>query len=935
MGSGTLSGRTHELAVVDRVLTSRPAALRALAVAGGPGLGKTRLLAELVHRAEAGGWTTVVGTTPEYAAEDEPYGVFTDALGLIATERLTRGDEPDPMRQRLLVPLVPTLSPTRVRPSPQAMHLAVRTLLTELAAPSGVVIVLDDLHWASGASLELIDQLLRHPVAAPVVLAFAYRPRQICRRTAAALDAAVDRGVAEALELGPLSEVDSRALLGPDIPDQVAQRWFTLTGGNPRYLGALARFGPGATPDLSTVLGPELRTLGDLTRVVAHAAAVLGVEFDPALLPEVAEQPVDVIEAELGELQLRDLVQVADAAGRLRFRDQLVHAAVVADAGTIWRRRAHARAGESLRSRGAPVAAYAEHVANSVTLGDEPAIRTLVRAAAASRWRAPADAARYYAAAITALPEERPVRGRRGGLMLAQGEALLRAGDARGARAALADAIALLPRSGYRVRRRGVLAASLAARLTGDYVESAAMLQREIDRDGGEPAPALYAELAIAHLMAGRLADARALVEKVAAMPGTLNLAVQAAIGFVRVFDGATAEAREAANAVGTVVDGLTDAELLTELDAVMWLGWTDGFLGRYDAALRRLCRALSLARSVGQVHPLAYLLTGYGRVLLAQGELNDAAKYARAALDVGRGSGSDELVMMALTLLCQVEIKRGAVEEAVRFGAEAAGYAARARGWFVATAVATYGWARLVAGDPAAAIETILSRTGGPELPYVAWRGRAGWCDILTRAALEVGDEAAAAGWVALAATAAALSPVPTDSVGHAAMAAARLHLARRDPEAAVERSRAARDAFRRAGHRVHEAEAGLLLGRAEALAGDRRRAGDSLRRGERLFADCGAEAGRAEALAQLRRLGLRLPPSATNGTAGSGSAEAPAAALSGRELQVAKLVAEGQTNRQVAGALFLSEKTVERHLSSIFTKLGVTGRAAIATRL
>ena len=54
--------------------------------------------------------------------------------------------------------------------------------------------------------------------------------------------------------------------------------------------------------------------------------------------------------------------------------------------------------------------------------------------------------------------------------------------------------------------------------------------------------------------------------------------------------------------------------------------------------------------------------------------------------------------------------------------------------------------------------------------------------------------------------------------------------------------------------------------------------------------------------------------------------------AALSGREREIAELVAEGKTNKAIAAELFLSEKTIESHLSRVFSKLGVSSRAAVA---
>ena len=52
----------------------------------------------------------------------------------------------------------------------------------------------------------------------------------------------------------------------------------------------------------------------------------------------------------------------------------------------------------------------------------------------------------------------------------------------------------------------------------------------------------------------------------------------------------------------------------------------------------------------------------------------------------------------------------------------------------------------------------------------------------------------------------------------------------------------------------------------------------------------------------------------------------------LSPREAEVVALVAQGATNREIAQRLFLSEKTVERHLAHIFAKLGVSSRSAVA---
>ncbi|MGV9193994.1 helix-turn-helix domain-containing protein [Microbacterium sp. MC2] len=85
-------------------------------------------------------------------------------------------------------------------------------------------------------------------------------------------------------------------------------------------------------------------------------------------------------------------------------------------------------------------------------------------------------------------------------------------------------------------------------------------------------------------------------------------------------------------------------------------------------------------------------------------------------------------------------------------------------------------------------------------------------------------------------------------------------------------------------------------------------------------------AERARDEAAAILDRLGVRTP-----GPAGEGET-ADVGPLTGREAEVLACVASGAANREVAAQLFISEKTVGRHLANIYGKLGVTSRTAAA---
>ena len=123
--------------------------------------------------------------------------------------------------------------------------------------------------------------------------------------------------------------------------------------------------------------------------------------------------------------------------------------------------------------------------------------------------------------------------------------------------------------------------------------------------------------------------------------------------------------------------------------------------------------------------------------------------------------------------------------------------------------------------------------------------------------------------------------------------------------------------------------ARARLIAGRA--LAGsDRDTALRELAAAEQVAATAGAARVRDEALQEQRRLGRRVGRGGERGRAGGG-----VGSLSPREREVAGLVADGRTNREIAARLFLSEKTIETVLSRVFRKLGVRSRAEVAARV
>src|SRR5262249_54008951 len=159
-------------------------------------------------------------------------------------------------------------------------------LLEVVCLPGGVVLVLEDMHWADGGSIELCEYLLRHPPRCQLALAVSYRPRQVDARLSAALDAAADRGNAAVAELGPLSFDEATELMPPELGRSARHRMYLTSGGNPLYLETLARqhaasglVVEGASadgqPPVRAVLAAEFVALSPTERVVLDAAAVV------------------------------------------------------------------------------------------------------------------------------------------------------------------------------------------------------------------------------------------------------------------------------------------------------------------------------------------------------------------------------------------------------------------------------------------------------------------------------------------------------------------------------------------------------------------------------------------------------------------------------------------------------------------------------------
>ena len=412
----------HEAYLPGRSIDLRSPTTGWLAVSGEPGSGKTRLLTELCEQATARDYLVLVGRGAEME-RSLPFGVWVSALddhvAALAPGRLERlvGDRV-PELARVLpsvgvggVPL-PALQDERFR-----AHRAVRALLVALATRQRLVVVLDDLHWADEASLELVVHLLRRPAPARILCALAFRDGQLPAAVTAALEAAARDSSVRELRREPLSARDADVLMGETLPAAVRREVYAQSGGNPFYVRELARVARDerVPRSISAALGQEIAGLGEQARLLACAASVAGDPAELDIATAVAELDEEHALAALDELVASDILRGTPVARRYAFRHPIVRRAVYEAAGEAWRLGAHARAAEALAQRPGGLAARAHHVERSARVGDAAAVEVLEAAARSASARAPAVTARWLSAALRLLPDEDP--GRRLGML--------------------------------------------------------------------------------------------------------------------------------------------------------------------------------------------------------------------------------------------------------------------------------------------------------------------------------------------------------------------------------------------------------------------------------------------------------------------------------------------------------------------------------------
>ncbi|HET7759951.1 MAG TPA: AAA family ATPase [Gaiellaceae bacterium] len=954
-----LVGRADELSSLDRTLAELDEG-RSVAVllVGEPGIGKTRLLAELGSRADEKGHLVLAGSGSELEG-DLPFSVFVDALDeyvrALGAPRFA-GLEGD-VRTELahVFPSLTTLAGDRevaLQHERYRSHRAVRSLLEELASAQPLVLVLDDLHWADSASLELVGALLRRPPAAPVLLGLAMRPHHVSERLSTALERAWREELLTRIDLEPLSADEARELLGDAVDSSEAGGLYVESGGNPFYLEQLARSsgrpleaqvvhdetqgtGIGVPATVAAALAQELALLSGTERLALEGAAVAGDPFDCELAAAACgmheASVMDIVDELLGV----DLLRVTDVPRRFRFRHPLVRRAVYQATAAGWRLGAHERCAEALAARGAGASARAHHVERSAREGDRVAVAVLREAGEEAVRLAPAIAAHWFAEALRLLPANAPAEERIE-LLRARARALTAVGRFEDSHAALLDAVALVPADSHELRARLVLACARVESDLGRQDQArqrlATTLESLPDRNTRE-AVALMLELTVNALWRTRHEEmhesAERAVEAATRLGDTpLIASALAELALADSIMGAPEQAEANRSQAVALVESLSDDELAGHLEAAAWLAGVELYLDRYAEGEAHANRALALARATGQGEVFLLLAATLGGLLRQRGKLADAAELLDAGIEAARLLGNRHALVWTLMGRSAGALRSGNLDVALATAQESFELSRHADSAFhSAEAAADLAAALLETGKPDEAVELLLEAAGGDELVLIGGSPRARYLEVLARAWLELDRPAEARRAAATAQAWAAAVELPMAGAwAERATAAVDLHGG--EAGGAAESALASAAAADRAGSPVEAALSRTLAGMALAQSGERDRASAELQHAARVLEECGALRYRDQAERELRKLGHRIHRRTRPGAADTIGLES----LTERELELARLVVDRKTNPEIASELFLSQKTVETHLRNIFRKVGVSSRVELA---
>ncbi len=917
-----LRGRTAELASIDGQFEQLVTGAGSITlIEGPPGMGKSRLLTEVERMARRRSVRIGIGVAG-YGDSIVEMAPLMDALV---------GGE-DPLIDRAGIAQLP------VGPERRYWFLEeAQALLQRAALDRPLVIVIDDVQWADNGTAAALGTLPPRLADVPIAWVLARRPGQDPHRVADAMHE-LERHRAVKLQLLPLNAA-SVAQVAADTfgaqPDRALLDIAASARGNPFLLvellaglqeEQLVRVEAGRAELVALriprrareSMGTRISRLSELARQVVTAGAVLSRRFSFSELSNMLAVPPTALLAPVNELVHADLI--VEVGDRLSLRHELIRDAIRDSLPASARRALDRQAVDVLLAEGALPAEVAAQLMSSAEPGDDRAVQTLLRAAETIGDSDPDTAADLGRRAMELTGPEHPLRGS----LVAQTAVWLHAAH-RGAEATAfvdRELRTVLP-----VEEEAEVRLSIA-RMFG--------LSPDLRAASGRQAltlPDLSAVLRAQHLSAltynlvagGRVVDASDLYSEASSAARSVDdpaatFTLTFASGCLQYVNGNLRRALEAFDDALRLARGARQNAL--ERVVAWWRCEALAALGRHDEAFAVVTSAIAAAQHDRQAWALHLFETWRGRHLLQIGNIADAAAALGEEFDLAAdarveyppdAAGLVALGKIALHTGDETQIRR--TNAAAQLMLEQSAPGVQRHGVWLLTLQA------VAAGDPARAWRQLCA-LGEHErdsiLPVFPM-------DItdeaqLVRIAVAVHDHQLAETATAAAERRAAQNP------GTQALVAIAAHT-RGLSTNSIEHLTAAADLLENEQRPLALGAAREDLGRAQIQAGSTADGITSLDQALVTFTQVGATVDAGRVRSELRERGIRRRIAVKQPTNSWGG-------MTDSELRVARLVAEGMTNREVAERLFVSPHTVNGHLRQVFAKVGVNSRVELARR-
>jgi DNA-binding CsgD family transcriptional regulator len=904
-----LLDRATETAALEGVLAAaRDGLSGVLVLRGDAGMGKTVLLEWAAGQAQDMQLARVAGIQAEM-------GMGFAGLHQLLVSFLGGLDGlPGPQRQALesAFGLVAGPAPDRF-----LVGLAALTLLTDAAAGQPVLCLVDDAQWLDQVSVEVLGFVARRLYADRVGMLFTVREEE---GPTAAL-----AGLPE-LMLGGLPGKAAGELLaacaGTQVEGRISAQVVAGVAGNPLALVELAEELTPAELSGAVPLAWPLRFGGQLEELYLARVRALPRDTQMMFLVAAADPSGDPALVHNAAVQLGIGPEAGEAAGtqrlvswqpRVRFRHPLIRSAAYYAAPAGARRRAHA-ALAAVTDPDADPDRRAWHLAEAAPEPDEDVAAELERSASRAQARGGLAAAAAFLERSVALTPDLVRRSER---VLAAAQANLQAGAFGKACDLLATAEAG-PLEEFQAARADLLRARIAfaSSLGSDAPPLLLKAAKRLEPMDLDLARETYVDAWQAAFFAGYLAGAGDLLE-VSRAARALPAPAHPARLVDLVLDGFALLGTDGPAAAAPVLRQATSACASPDIPQDEILRW--GFVATVtdealwdDEGWRVTVRQVQLARDAGALDQLPILLNRMAVETVWSGDFAAAALLIAEAGAVCEATGSRFAPVAAMMLAAfrgreaeAVPLIQSTIEQATAGGQ---GVSVTVAHWVAAVlynGLGRYEEALVAARQASALTHVYISVWALPELIEAAARTgnsrmAADTLDRLTETTRAGGTEDG----LGIEARSRALLSEGEAAEGYYCEAIGRLSNARRRPELA----------------RAH-----LLYGEWLRRQRRRRDARDQLRTAFAMFDSMAMEAFAGRARAELRATGERARPRGP---------EAPEL-LTPQEEQIARLVAEHLSNREIAARLFISSSTVEYHLRKIFRKLGVSSRTQLARTL